>query len=149
VDEIRFEVGERVDPAEGAVDAVDIFVNGRNLVQILREVELPFATREGKPDLAGSYVGLRPAEVFLPSSRLLSGEPMAFGDHDDPEDKTAVLGCSCGEVGCWPFLVRIKLREDVVVWDGFEQPHRPAWRYDDLRPFVFDRRQYFSALEPG
>jgi hypothetical protein len=145
VDVIRFEIGKRVDPADGPVDAVDIFVNGRNLVETLREVELPFATREGKPDLAGKYVGLRPADVFLPSPRLL-GEPKMY--HDDPEGKIAVLGCECGDVGCWPFRVRIKLREDVVIWDGFEQPHRPAWRYDKMRPFVFDRGQYFSALEP-
>jgi hypothetical protein len=149
VDVIRFEIGERVDPAEGAVDAVDIFVNGRNLVEIVREAERPFRVREGSPDQVSPYVGLSPGEILLPSARLLGGEPMAFSDHDDPEDKTAVLGCVCGEVGCWPFLVRIKLREDVVIWDGFEQPHRPAWRYDDLRPFVFDRGQYFSALQPG
>jgi hypothetical protein len=39
----------------------------------------------------------------------------------------------------------------VVIWSGFEQPHRRAWRYDELRPFVFDRTQYLSALDrkPG
>lgn len=120
VEVIRFEIGERDAPAEGTVEAVDILVNGRNLVETLRELELPFATREGKPDLAGRYAGLRPADVFLPSSRLLGGEPMTYDDHGDPEGKTAVLGCVCGEVDCWPFLVRIKLREDVVIWDGFE-----------------------------
>jgi hypothetical protein len=144
VDVIRFEIGQWEDP----VDAVAVFVNGRNLVEILSEVELPFATREGGPDLAGEYVDLRPADIFLPSRRLL-GEPAAFYDHDSAEGKIAVLGCGCGDVGCWPFWVRIKLRDDVVIWDGFEQPHRPAWRYDDLRPFVFDRGQYFSALEPA
>jgi hypothetical protein len=126
VDTIRFEIGERHDPAAGIVDAVAIFVNGRNLVDIFREVELPFATREGKPDLAGSYVGLPPEEVFLPSPRLL-GDPTTYYDHDSAEGKIVVLGCVCGEPGCWPFRVKIARREDVVIWDGFEQPHR-AWR---------------------
>jgi hypothetical protein len=45
VDTLRLEFGKREDPADGIVDAVDVFVNGRNLVHILREVELPFAER--------------------------------------------------------------------------------------------------------
>ena len=147
MDTIRFEIGERGDPVEGTVDAVEIFVNGRNLVEIVREAERPFRAREGRPYRASGYVGLSPEEIFLPSRRLL-GEPTTLYDHDSADGKIAVLGCGCGEVGCWPFRVRIKLREDVVIWDGFEQPHRPAWRYDEMRPLVFDRRQYFSALEP-
>lgn len=74
VDEIRFEIGTRDDPSEGLVDAAVIFVNGRDLVKILREVELPFASREGRSDRAGHYAGLTPGDVFLPSPRLL-GEP--------------------------------------------------------------------------
>ena len=127
-----------------------MFVNGRNLVDILREVELPFSAREGNPNLAGNYVGLPPEEVFLPSPHLL-GEATTYYDHDSAEGKIAVLGCVCGEPGCWPFLVNITLRDDVVIWSGFEQPHRSSWRYDDLRSFVFDRTRYLSALsrKPG
>jgi hypothetical protein len=33
VDTLRFEIGKRVDPADGVVDAVNVFVNGRNLGQ--------------------------------------------------------------------------------------------------------------------
>jgi hypothetical protein len=145
VDTLRFEIGKRVDPADGTVDAVNVFVNGRNLVDIPREVELPFAAREGKPDLAGSYAGLPPEDVFLPSPRLL-GEPTTYYDHDSSEGKIAVLGCVCGEPDCWPFRVRITLREDVVIWSDFEQQHRTAWRYNEMGPFVFDRAQYLSAL---
>ena len=150
MDTIRFEIGKRDDPANGLVDAVNILVNGRNLVDIVREVELPIRVREGKPHLADRYVGLPPEEIFLPSPRLL-GEPTTYYDYDSAEGKIAVLGCGCGDVGCWPFRVSIALRDDVVVWSGFEQPHRPAWRYDELRPFVFDRMQYLSALDqkPG
>ncbi len=139
----RFKIGERHDPGAGTVDAVVVFVNGRDLVDILREVELPFAAREGKQDLAGRYAGLPPEEIFLPSPRLL-GEPAIYHDYSD--DKIAVLGCVCGVVGCWPFRVKIELRDDVVLWSGFEQPHRRAWRYDRVPPFVFDRTQYISAL---
>jgi hypothetical protein len=33
VDTIRFAIGKRNDPGAGAVDAVNVFVNGRNLGQ--------------------------------------------------------------------------------------------------------------------
>jgi hypothetical protein len=91
-------------------------------------------------------VGLSPEEIFLPSSRLL-GEPVTFYDNDSSQAEIAVLGC--GDVGCWPFWGKIKLREDVVIWDDFEQPRRRVWRYDEMRPFVFDRAQYLSALDRG
>jgi hypothetical protein len=145
VDTLRFELGKREDPAAGIVDVVNIVVNGRNLVDILRELELPFAAREGNLDLAGSYVGLPPEEIFLPSSRLL-GDPAIYYDYDYLDGKIAILGCGCGEVDCWPFRVRVTLREDAVIWSDFEQPHRREWRYDELLPFVFDRTQYLSAL---
>ena len=91
-------------------------------------------------------MGLPPEEVFLPSPRPL-GEPTTYYDHDSPEGKIAVLGCVCGEPGCWPFQFRITLRDDVVIWSDFEQPHR-TWHYDEIQPFVFDRAQYLSALSP-
>ena len=85
MDEIRFEIGEREDPVDGIVDAVSIFINGRDLVQIVRGMESPFAARDGNPDLAGSYVGLTPNEVLPPSRRFL-GEPETYCDKDGPDD---------------------------------------------------------------
>ena len=145
MDEIHFEIGERDDPADGIVEAVSILINGRDLVQIVGEMESSFAARDGNPDLAGSYAGLPPNEVFLPSRRFL-GKPETYYDNDGPDDKLAVLGCGCGEVGCWPLLVRITLREETVIWSDSEQPHRRHWRHDGLGPFVFDCSRYLDAL---
>jgi hypothetical protein len=98
MDEIRFEVGTREDVSAGLTDAVLVFVNGRDLREIAREVELPYASQEGRPEMSGSYVGLAPGEVFLPSCRLF-GEPETYYDGDTP-GKIAVLGCECGVVDC-------------------------------------------------
>jgi hypothetical protein len=51
---IQFQIEKRHDPVDGIVDAVSIFINGRDLVQIVREMESPFAVLDGRPDLAGS-----------------------------------------------------------------------------------------------
>ncbi len=123
MDTLRLEMGKREDPSDGLVDAVDIFVNGHDLQGIVKERELPFAAREGRPHLAGSHAGLPPGEMLLPSRRLL-GRPETHHDAQSPDGKLAVLGCVCGEPGCWPLQARITVREDVVVWGEFEQPHR-------------------------
>ncbi|MFJ6198922.1 hypothetical protein [Micromonospora sp. NPDC092111] len=60
--------------------------------------------------------------------------------------RTPLLGCECGEWGCWPFLARIVVTQRWVTWDAFAQPHRPARDYADFGPFRFERRQYDAAL---
>jgi hypothetical protein len=132
----------------GAHSIATIWINGRDLIDWVREVEAPFASRDGHPDQAGQYVGLPAAEIFLPSRHLL-GEPCRR--HGWGSGKIPVLGCECGESGCWPLLVCITVGQGTVTWSEFEQPHRREgsrshWRYDQLGPFVFDRQQYETAL---
>jgi hypothetical protein len=152
VDSIHLEVDNLEDARlAGQVTETLIYVNGRNLIDILREVEMPFALKEGHPDIAGGYMGLPPNEVFLPSKHLL-GEP-AFDLYKYPGEKVEVLQCVCGVPGCWPFLVRITDEGDRVVWSDFEQPHRSGvagrkkWDYQNLQPFVFDKAQYMAELQ--
>jgi len=135
-------------------DVVDIFVNGRNIIDIIKAVELPFAEREGHPDTAGGYEGLPADIVFLPSRHLLDQPDEAY----EYGGRISILECdSCGYPGCWPFIVRVTVDADRVTWSDFENYHRgregPAqhaeerqWKYDLLKPLVFDRKQYESEL---
>ncbi len=129
----------------GDYEAVEILVNGRSLIDILREVELPFATREGHPEIAGSYEGV-PAEIAFYPSRHLLDEPKPF--LQGGEGRTIILECAeCGEPGCWPFELRIRLDDQTVTWWDYLQPYRKgAWTYEALPEFVFDRRGYETEL---
>lgn len=130
---------------------VTIRINGRRLVDFIRDVELPFALAEGHATLAGAYVGIPPGVAFLPSRHLL-GEPAA-GWNWEPE-AVPVLQCECEEPGCWPLLLRVTVEPETVTWSDFRQPHRGPqsraghWRYDALSAFTFDRWQYERALRP-
>ncbi|UCG17095.1 MAG: hypothetical protein JSV19_03500 [Phycisphaerales bacterium] len=136
----------------GSADAIEfdlreglvaITVNGRDLVETLRDIELPYAEREGHPDIAGSYCGLPPGDV-LPPSRHFFGEVSPM--YCDWDGKVPILACSsCGEEGCWPMVVRISVTEKVVSWADFEQPHRAEWEYRDLT-FRFDLTEYEASL---
>ena len=120
---------------EGFVDdVVHIVIDGADLRDLVRQVELPFATAEGNPDIAGGYEGLSPREWLELPERY------------EMDERAAVLACKCGEVGCWPLRVRIEEQEAAVVWQDFQQPYRRDWSYDRFGPFRFDRAQYLAEV---
>jgi hypothetical protein len=125
--------------------SVAIEVNGRPLAELVGEVERPFAEREGSPSIAGAYAPLA-LRLFDSAWEHFHGAPgsdLVCG----PRDKTVLLGCDCGEPGCWPLMAQVQVGRDTVTWDGFTQPHRDErWSYDGMRPLTFDRRQYDQAL---
>jgi hypothetical protein len=125
---------------------VAILVDGRDLLDAVREVERPFARAEGDEARAGKYAGM-PAAAVAPPARHLLGE-----DEWAEEGRVALYRCACGSEACWPLMARIEVDGGTVTWSDFRQPHRgpgsPAgrWRHDALGPFVFDRAQYDDAL---
>lgn len=152
MDTLQLEIEDVVDPVGIRTRTVAILINGRDLRDLVREVELPYRTAQGSPQYAGRYAGLE-AGYVLPPSRHFLGEPARqyrFVARDDA--KTAVLQCICLEPGCWPLVAKIAVTEDEVVWSDFEQPHRGPdsraghWRYDALGPFAFSRPDYEAEI---
>jgi hypothetical protein len=145
MDEVSFEVAPAGEEFSDELKQIKIEVNGSELPELVREVELPGARAEGDEELAGHYVGLVPGYVRMD----LAGHFLGDGGaklYEVDEEKVQLLGCGCGEVGCSPLLARITVTEDSVTWDEFEQPARPEWDYEGLGPFTFERAQYERAL---
>ena len=153
MDRLELRTRRHVVSDDESYDVVDIFLNGRDMLDLLRGVELPFARAEGHEEIAGSYLGLPPEVMYLPSRHLL-GEANRHYSYDD--GRISILECECMCSGCWPLLVRVHLDETRVAWTDFEQPHRSPesisvrgprpWSYRGFGPFVFDRGQYERAL---
>ena len=165
----RFEV--RVDPSHhvrwpggGDSQPVELRVNGSGLIDIVREVELPYAIQEfderlaarepadelgTRGWLAGNYLYPNGCHVFRPSRNLL-GEPFPHGfltEDEAPRNRQSLLlHCTCGITECWFLLVTITLTTDTVIWSDFRQFHR-EWQYN-LGPFTFDRKLYEAQLVP-
>lgn len=131
---IEFRVAAPVAPA--AFPHLDILIDDIDLTEHARRVELPFSA-----DLAGTYAGLW-NDVFWPSRHFL-GEPKHrwFDDGD-----TVLLGCQCGQWECWPLTAQVEVTDETVTWSAFRNGHRATWDLSALGPFVFDRRQYETAL---
>ena len=102
--------------------------------------------KEQARDIAGGYAGLVIEFFKYPP---LSQYYMVEGDEDGywkSEGGIYLLGCECGEVGCWPLIARVTSTANTVTWDGFKQPHRAERDYSKFGPFIFDAEQYQSAI---
>ena len=122
---------------------VNIQVDEKPLAELMRAYELPMATNEGHPELAGAYAAIKTASASLEQYYL--GKTGA--DWGIDQDKTLLLGCACGVAGCWPLLCKIDVGDDTVTWSGFEQPHRDEdWDYSEFAGFVFEKQQYLDAI---
>jgi hypothetical protein len=144
MDEVSFELVPAGGDYADELTQIRITVNGTDLVELVRRVELPSAQADDEEELAGTYVGLVPGYVRIDLASQFLGTP-GTSLYPGPQDKTALLSCNCGEVGCSPLLARVTVDENTVSWDEFEQPTRPDWDYDGFG-FAFARPQYEQAL---
>lgn len=129
-----------IQPFEGTF-AITPAVNGAPLTEMIAKSEL-----EQHFEPVGGYGGLIPQWFNYGSlDHYLLGEV----DQNSYFEKIGgiyILGCQCGEVGCWPLMARIRAEGDSVVWESFQQPHRPERDYSWFGPFVFDAAQYREAV---
>jgi len=121
-----------------------IFINDVALQDILSPIEAKLGVGG-----SGRYTWLPPDVALLPSQHLLGhpdprsgmwGEDWAewgFGNQ-----KVAIGGCTCGDVGCNPLLVTIELSRGVVVWRDFFSRQSDKYHLG----FTFQRKQYESQL---
>jgi hypothetical protein len=140
VDVVEFRADHEELGGRGPFAVINLLINGTKLQDLVRTVEQPYANAEGNPSLAGSYAGL----AVGPASSAIHflGEPVEiwFGDGD-----TVLLGCVCGEPGCWPLTARVTVSDTTVTWSDFRTGHRD-WDLSALGPFTFDRRAYETSL---
>ncbi len=139
MDELRFDIKQN---AAGAAVVTPV-INGRPLPELVGE----FERERGFADPTGGYDGIIPEfirygpldEYFLGRARdwLLTNPQRIY-----------VLGCECGEVGCWPLIATVEVDDGAVRWSQFEQPHRSKRDYSGLGPFEFEKGAYQRSLAP-
>lgn len=111
-------------------------IDGEPLTRLVRTFEVAHGY---ETDDRERYGGLIPGSYSFGSAR----------EHYGPSgsDKSPLLGCQCGEWGCWPLLARITATDRVVRWTEFEQPFRDERDYASFGPFVFDASAYAAAVD--
>lgn len=118
-----------------------IFINGKNIIDMVKEIELPFAQNEGDPSKAGGYIGFNDRDLKHCFNSFVT------------DGKMYILGCGvCGISRCWPLIVQITTTANTIQWSDFVNPfHGPEypemiWDYTSLGPFLFDRKNYVSEF---
>jgi hypothetical protein len=134
---MRSTVSFRVSRDDHLGTAITPVVDGRPLTELVADLEVgrgyepaggyDALVPRGMGDLTRYYLGQENGQWPMPGSVWL-------------------LGCACGEAGCWPLKARVSVRPDTVTWTDFSQPYRDGWDYSDLGPFVFERDQYEQAV---
>ena len=122
----------------GEVVTVTPYIDGVSLVELARRVEAGPARADRQADLAGSYAGLVVGKARWQDWYSGADPQLWSGD-------SCLLGCVCGDTGCWPLTAKVTVGPDTVVWAGFRTGHRP-WNLAALGPFTFSRRAYDAAL---
>jgi hypothetical protein len=137
-----------IPPTEFDPGEVRIFIDGRDLVDLVRDVELPFATAAGDPGRAGDYAGLE-LRAVAPPSRHFWGKPL-FEIYES-DGLTQLLECAgCREPGCRPLYCRVDVDDNRVRWSEFRASmtaSRSEWDYSPLGPFEFDRTRYDAVVQ--
>lgn len=127
----------------GSGEELAIEIDGTSLVELTAAVEKPYAQAEGHPRLAGAYAGL---SRFAMSPEELEGHLLGAPVLESDDGSVVLLGCECGDWGCWPLSARIHLDRNTVRWSDFRNGHRGGWDLSALGPFVFDRERYETAV---
>lgn len=132
---IEFRVSRRADrPAE-----VEPFVDGAALRDLVAAFE-----REHGYEPSGGYGGLVPKDFDYGdfAAYLLGLEQRQWPG----PGRLWLLGCDCGEVGCWPLEASVMATQGRVTWSDFRQPFRSERTYHGFGPFEFDRADYEAAV---
>lgn len=125
---------------EKSVSVIEIYINGKEIVSVLKEIEQPYCDEEGNPQLAGDYGHNTPEELYKDLSDAVT--------EDTYSNKCgAYLLCcrGCGFSGCWSVEISVRQTDEYVYWENFRQNHRENWQYNLL--YKFDRTEYDKAME--
>ena len=113
-----------------ASEAVEIYINGREIIELLKEIETPLAMDEGHIGIAGAYGHLTPKQLYSELNDI---------------EESALLCCGdCGFIGCWSIFIRVEMDKGYVYWKEFRNNHRD-WKYNVS--YKFNRQEYENALK--
>lgn len=117
---------------------VEIYIDGVEITEIFRKIEVPYCEQEGDPNLAGDYGHMPVKELYEDLS-----EATIEGSYSNKLGVYPVCCGGCGEPGCWSVTFRVRESDEFVWWYGFEHEHR-EWKYD--LEFKFLKSDYLKEM---
>lgn len=129
---------EWAEDSKRPLNVVEIYIDGIEIAEIFRKIEIPYCEAEGHPDMAGDYGHMPAKELY---EDLMEATVIGSFSH---ELGVYPLCCgSCGEPGCWSVTFRVREDDKYVWWYGFEHEHRD-WEYN--LEFKFLKSEYATTV---
>lgn len=120
------------------INVVEIYIDGIEIAEIFRKIELPYCEAENEPDKAGDYGHIPVRELY---EDLI--EATVKGSYSYELGVYPLCCRGCGEPGCWSVTFRVREDDEYVWWYGFEHEHRD-WKYN--LEFAFLKSEYSAAM---
>lgn len=157
MDKIKFVVEDFVDNEAGyRFPTINIYVNNRNLIKLVSDIEQKRNPPDGKPVRQG-YIGFGAEEYENFRTEMLA-------EHGKPY--SILLTCTCGIPACSCVTAEISIQSEMVIWSEIQNPtfstkdpwarwagqNEPStgWKpvdYAELGVFVFRRQEYVQSVK--
>lgn len=125
---------------EKSIFVVEIYINGKEIVSMLKEIEQPYCDTEGASEIAGGYGHNLPEDLYKNLS-----EAIIEDTYSNKYGVTLLCCRDCGFSGCWSVILSVRQTKDYVYWENFRHNHRENWKYN--LSYKFDRTEYDKAME--
>jgi len=156
MDTIKFVIENYVDEEAGyRFPVVNIYINGQDLIDIVTRAEQK--SWDGNKNTRSSYIGFEVNQFHQFHDEMLGKKRRQF---------SVILTCTCTYAECNCIMANMAYDTHTVAWNDMKSPllsgktyspfvseeeaHEEGWQpldYSGLGPFVFERRQYLSALD--
>ncbi len=137
-------------------DYARIIIIGKELIDLVKEIELPIAEKNGNMESAGLYNYLPAEVIFEPSFHLYRKQSPKYDYNkikyynSKSEDKFPILESPDNEGRDWALFVYIRMYSSEIEWINFEKVFKdqtkadPDLQYTGLGPFVFENNNYWN-----
>ena len=154
MDTIKFVIEQYAEAEYGfSFPVINIYINGRNLIDLVSEIENRQPGLDNKDFTRSGYLGFEVTRFERFRNEMLGKK--AF-------PKSVLLTCTCTFEQCNCLMAEIVFEAQTVIWSAIKNPQlgeptpspflaqEVGWKpvdYSDLGPFVFDHEQYLAALD--
>lgn len=135
MDIVKFRNGKENFGTDTYFDVAEIYINETNLLDLIKQTELPFAIADDRKNIAGTYAGIETKYFYEDMISALNKSCSRQNIYD----------CTCGCMGCWPLSVKIIVANNTVIWTDFNNHLVPHWDWSKLH-FIFDKKQFINEV---
>ena len=132
-DKIKFVKINEQDATGRSFTAVSVFINGKELTDIIKDVE-----QQSDKKMLSNYIHLTPSELY-------EGLSLAMVPGSEPAENGAeILCCICGCPECWSPVVHVTVDEHRVHWTQITHNQTD---FDYNLSYHFNKTEYLHELE--